>query len=64
MDRILHELNDLVGLFLVIIAFGVSSCAKSLARIHAETECLHEDFNDVHQAHDSREAHGRAKYGI
>jgi hypothetical protein len=64
MDRILHDLNDLVGLFLIIIAFGIGSCAKSLANIHAETECLHQDLNAIHGAHEAREAQDRAKYGL
>jgi hypothetical protein len=64
MDRILHDINDLVGLFLVIIAFGIGSCAKSLASIHAEMECLHEDFNTIHGAHEAKEASDRAKYGL
>jgi hypothetical protein len=56
MEKLLHDMNDLTGLFLVIIAFGIGSCAKALAGIHAELRCLHEDFDAIHQAHTIREA--------
>jgi hypothetical protein len=64
MANTLHDLNDLVGLFLIIIAFGIGSCAKSLAAIHKEVQCLHDDFETLHGAHGVQEARDRAKYGV
>jgi hypothetical protein len=64
MERILHDLNDLIGVFLLIIAFGVGSCAKALADIKRELECLHDDFDSTHGAHVTKDAQARAKYGV
>ncbi len=64
MDKILHDLNDLIGLFLIIIAFGIGSCARSLLSIREEIQCLHDDFNTVHHAHETKEFEDRAKYGV
>jgi hypothetical protein len=64
MQTFLHDLNELIGLFLIIIAFGIGSCVKSLAEIKDELVCLHEDFEAIHQAHTIKEAQARSKYGI
>ena len=64
MQSFLHDLNDCIGLFLIFIAFGIGSCAKSLAGILREVECLHEDFDALHQAHVVKDAQARDKYGI
>ena len=47
-----HRLNDFSGLFLLLIALSVSSCAKYLLAIRSDIECLHEDFDKIHSAHD------------
>jgi hypothetical protein len=64
MQTFLRDMNDLVGLFLVLIGFAIGSCAKSLASIHDELRSLHEDFEALHQAHTVKEAQQRAKYGV
>jgi hypothetical protein len=64
MARILHDLNDLIGVFLFIVCLGVGSCAKALADIKRELECLHDDFDSTHGAHVTKDAQARAKYGV
>ncbi|RRA49007.1 hypothetical protein D1Y84_12695 [Acidipila sp. EB88] len=49
---LLHGLNSVAGLFAVVIAFSAASCAKSLASINKHVECMHEDYELVHHAHD------------
>ena len=64
MERSLHDLNDLTGLFPVALAFAVGSCAKSLAGIRAELKCPHEDFETTHGAHEVKEGKDRARYRV
>jgi hypothetical protein len=48
----LHFLNDMIGLLLVLIAYGVFVCAKFLERIDKNLECLHNDFDAIHNVHE------------
>ena len=50
-QHFLDDMNHLSGAFLLIIAFGVSSCASALHAIKRDVECLHEDYDRVTQAH-------------
>jgi hypothetical protein len=56
MANLLHHLNTLSGLFLFIICLSLASCAKSLAAIKLDLECLHEDYDKT------TDAHNRAHY--
>jgi len=52
MGGFLHDLNNMSGALLAIIAITLSSCAKSLYDIHRTLACLHHDFEQVNHAHD------------
>ncbi len=52
MHNFLQLANDLTGFFLFFILIAVGYCARSLGVIEREIECLHEDFDAVHHAHD------------
>jgi hypothetical protein len=60
-EKLLTDLNHLSGLFLVLIAFSISSCAASLHTIKRDLECLHEDYDRVSHAHDILEDERRAQ---
>lgn len=64
MTNFLHTLNDLSGAFLLLIAFGVGSCAASLSGLKKEIECLHEDFDTVHNAHEIQHQEMMGDHGI
>ena len=54
-EKLLADLNHLSGAFLILIAFGISSCAASLHAIKCDLECLHEDYDRVTMAHERLE---------
>jgi len=51
MSNFLKDLNQLSGLFLLLIAICAGSCISLLAAIKSEIECLHNDFNTIHDTH-------------
>jgi len=55
MSSLLKDLNELSGLFLLLIGFAVGSGVRLLAEIKSEVECLHNDFNTIHDTHRRRE---------
>ena len=48
MPTFFKDLNDLSGVFLLLVTLLLSRCAYLLAGIKGELECLHQDFNTVH----------------
>jgi hypothetical protein len=55
-ERFISDMNHLSGVFLLIIAFAVSSCAAGIHAVKRELECLHEDYDTVTNAHEILEA--------
>jgi hypothetical protein len=51
MAKFLKELNDLSGVFILLIAVFVGRCVSLLVEIKSEIQCLHQDFNTVHDTH-------------
>ena len=51
MNDLLGNLNHYSGLLLLLIAVGVWACALALFSLKSSIECLHEDFDNVHNAH-------------
>jgi len=51
MAKFLKELNDLSGAFILLIAVFVGRCVSLLVEIKSEIQCLHQDFNTVHDTH-------------
>jgi hypothetical protein len=51
MAKFLKDMNDLSGIFILLIAVFVGWCVSLLAAIKSEIQCLHEDFNTIHDAH-------------
>ena len=52
----MRALNSLSGLFLFFIWLSAGSCAASLSKMKSEMECLHADFDRVHDAHERANA--------
>jgi hypothetical protein len=51
MAALLKDMNELSGLFLLLIAICAGSCVSLLSVIKSELECLQDDFNAVHDTH-------------
>jgi hypothetical protein len=56
--KFLMVFNDYTGVILVVIALGIWKIAPTLTAILRHIECLHEDFDIVHDAHE-RIAHAQ-----
>lgn len=59
--KVLHGLNELTGFFLFVIAMSIASCSKALHAIRLDLECLHEDFDTTHDAHDRQHFEQQSK---
>jgi hypothetical protein len=51
MAKFLKDMNDLSGIFILLIAVLAGLCVELLVVIKNELRCLHEDFNTVHDTH-------------
>jgi len=50
--KFLKVFNDFSGIILLLIAWGIWKIAPILTAILRHVECLHEDFDIVHDAHE------------
>ncbi len=67
MGPFLHSLNEFQGAICLLILLVLAGCAKSLAAIALNLDCMHEDYNQIHEAHDTiafkRQAEAESRIG-
>ncbi len=64
MASFLHGLNDFSGFFLMMIAVLLGYAVSALSAIRSELECLHQDFDTVHDAHERHHVEQMSKHGL
>ena len=52
LHTVAHYANAAIGIVLILVWFSVQSCSAALLAIKKDLECLHNDFNVVHHAHE------------